>query len=186
MPDPANPFDSAFRTLIEILEALPFPYCLIGGLALGVWSAPRTTQDLDVLVAATGVRRQELIAALERRGLEMDRRWAEENPLLRDVQLRARHGAIPVDLLMPRDQYDETVLERRQRMRFHEMSLWVISPEDLILQKLRAGRPRDFEDALGVLVRQGSKLDSAYLREWAQKIGIREELGYCFEKAAEQ
>lgn len=48
---------------------------------------------------------------------------------------------------------------------------WVVSPEDFILQKLKVGRPRDFEDALSVLERSGKTLDRRYLQRWAGRIG---------------
>lgn len=53
------------------------------------------------------------------------------------------------------------------------------SAEDLILHKLFAGRPRDIEDAAGVVRRKGPELDWDYLRTWAGEFSVvpgREEL----------
>ncbi len=55
---------------------------------------------------------------------------------------------------------------------------WVVCPEDFILQKLKVGRPRDFEDALSVLERSEKSLDKRYLQRWAGRIGISAELEY--------
>lgn len=55
---------------------------------------------------------------------------------------------------------------------------WVVAPEDFILQKLKVGRPRDFEDALSVLERSGSQLVLPYLRRWARRLGVSGELEY--------
>jgi hypothetical protein len=55
---------------------------------------------------------------------------------------------------------------------------WVASPEDLILQKLKVGRPRDFEDAATVLARQHRQIDLEYLYLWAERLGIVGELNY--------
>ena len=41
----------------------------------------------------------------------------------------------------------------------------------MILMKLKAGRPRDFEDAVGVLVVQREMLDEAYMVDWARRLG---------------
>ncbi len=185
MPAPSKLFESAFRELIDTLESQPFPYCLLGGLALGLWAAPRATQDLDILAAVREQQRSQLIGALEGKGFEFDRQWAEDNPMIRTWHLRFRRGMIPVDLLLPRDVHDREVLERRRRLKLHELSLWVITPEDLVLHKLKAGRPRDFEDAVSVLVRQKTSLDLAYLNNWAQRLGITEELGYCLDQSTE-
>jgi hypothetical protein len=51
----------------------------------------------------------------------------------------------------------------------------VITPEDFVLQKLNAGRPRDFDDAIPFTFHR-EKLDHAYLNDWARRLGVREEL----------
>jgi len=52
------------------------------------------------------------------------------------------------------------------------------APEDLILQKLKVGRPRDFEDALSVLERSRKTLDFEYLKHWSGRLGLAVELDY--------
>jgi hypothetical protein len=47
----------------------------------------------------------------------------------------------------------------------------VCHPEDLILLKLLAGRPKDRIDVGDILFIQG-QLDEAYLREWASRLGV--------------
>jgi len=56
--------------------------------------------------------------------------------------------------------------------------LWFASPEDLIVMKLKAGRPHDFEDALSVLATQRGRLDERYMADWAARIGVYDELAY--------
>jgi hypothetical protein len=55
---------------------------------------------------------------------------------------------------------------------------WTVSLDDFILQKLKVGRPRDFEDAVSVVDRFQGKLDREYLEHWALKLGVKEELSY--------
>ena len=55
---------------------------------------------------------------------------------------------------------------------------WVVSAEDFIVQKLKVGRPRDFEDALSVIERSGKILNRRYLQRWAGLTGISAELHY--------
>ena len=45
-------------------------------------------------------------------------------------------------------------------------------------EKLKVGRPRDFEDALSVLERSGKSLDRRYLQRWAERTGVAAELKY--------
>jgi hypothetical protein len=60
---------------------------------------------------------------------------------------------------------------RRQRQQLNEASVWLVSPEDLILLKLIAHRPRDLADVADVLFMQGS-LDEQYMRHWAAKLNV--------------
>jgi hypothetical protein len=52
---------------------------------------------------------------------------------------------------------------------------WIVSPEDLILLKLLARRPRDLSDVGDVLFMSG-QLDETYMRHWAAELGIADEL----------
>jgi hypothetical protein len=54
-------------------------------------------------------------------------------------------------------------------------TIWLVSPEDLVLLKLLAARPRDLVDVSDVLFMQG-QLDLKYMRTWADKLGISAEL----------
>lgn len=163
---------------VDVLRACRMRYMLIGAVALSIWGRPRATLDLDFLVL-TNV---ENIPYLQRRArareFEVDEAWLEWNPLLRESQIRLLHGAIPVDILLPRDAHDQKALQRRCRRRLGKRMFWVTSPEDLILQKLKVGRPRDFEDAATVLARQHRQIDLEYLYLWAERLGILGELNY--------
>jgi len=72
---------------------------------------------------------------------------------------------------------DPFVLEQFARRRpLHSRQLgvttWVPSAEDIIVQKLRWGRPKDLEDARDVLTVQGPEnLDMDYIARWCQTHG---------------
>ena len=110
--------------------------------------------------------------------MTFDETWMKWNPLLRGFQLRFQFGGFAVDVLRPRDAHDEQVFKRKQRKRMDGRHYWLVSPEDFILQKLKVGRPRDFEDALSVLERSGKTMDKRYLQRWADRIGVSAELRY--------
>ena len=66
----------------------------------------------------------------------------------------------------------------KRKKRLKGRYYWVAAPEDFILQKLKVGRPRDFEDVLSVLERSGKGLDQVYLEKWSERLGITAELDY--------
>jgi hypothetical protein len=154
------------------------PYVLIGAWALVVWGRPRATNDLDFLVLVNEDNVDRLRNRLTQAGLEFDETWQEWNPMLRGFQLRFQLPGITIDILRPRDPHDRQVFQRKRKKRMDGSYYWVICPEDFILQKLKVGRPRDFEDAMSVMERRGKELDHAYLEQWARKLRVREELNY--------
>ena len=111
-------------------------------------------------------------------GFELDETWLKWNPMLRGIQRRFQLRGITVDLLRPRDVHDQHVFRRKRKRRMDGRYYWVVSAEDFIIQKLKVGRPRDFEDALSVLERYGKTLDKRYLQRWADRIGVSAELHY--------
>lgn len=87
-------------------------------------------------------------------------------------------GPVAVDLMRPRDAHDLACFRRKRRKRLGKRLWNLISPEDFVLQKLKVGRPRDFEDAVTVLEHLRKKLSFAYLKRWAKQLGILGELNY--------
>jgi hypothetical protein len=154
------------------------PHVLIGAWALAVWGRPRATNDLDFLVLVNEDNVDRLRSRLIQAGLELDETWQEWNPMLRGFQLRFQFQESTVDIMRPRDPHDQHVFQRRRKKRMDGRYYWVVSAEDFILQKLKVGRPRDFEDAVSVIARDRQRLDQAYLERWARKLGVREELSY--------
>jgi hypothetical protein len=153
-------------------------YVLIGAWALAVWGRPRATVDVDFLVLVNEEDLNRLGSVMTRAGMDLDETWLDWNPILRGYQLRFHYHSFTIDLLRPRDPHDQQIFQQRRKKRMDGQYYWVVAPEDFILQKLKVGRPKDFEDALSILEQLRDKLDLTYLEQWARKLGVREELDY--------
>jgi len=164
--------------VIDSLKGTTVPFMIIGAWALAVWGRPRATVDLDfqVMVDEQGLGRLE--EELIHEGFSLDETWLEWNPRLKDLQRRMQLQGVTVDLMRPRDVHDSRAYERGKKKKVAGRFCRVIAPEDFILQKLKLGRPRDFEDALSVLERSRKILDFEHLAEWAGRIGLIAEWGY--------
>ena len=110
--------------------------------------------------------------------MEIDELWQQWNPLLRGSQARLQYRGVSIDLLLPRDQHDEAIFRRLRKRRAAGRYYWVVSLEDFILQKIKVGRPRDFEDALSEVERFREKLGLKYLERWADRLHVSAELRY--------
>jgi predicted nucleotidyltransferase len=75
-----------------------------------------------------------------------------------------------VDLLIAKTPFEEQVLRRAVRIEIGPRAVPIASPEDLIVYKLLADRPRDREDIRAVLrtqARAGRSLDWRHVGQWA-------------------
>ncbi len=163
--------------IVDALRELRLPYMVIGAFALPAWGRPRATLDLDFIIQ-TGEVPKNLVTRLSDLGFHFDEEWDRYNPMIRAFHKRFRSGRIPVDVLLNRDEHDVAAFSRRKKKRFDSRYLWFPSAEDLLLQKLKVGRPQDFIDAAGIVERMRGRLDRRYLARWAKKLGITAELAH--------
>lgn len=95
-----------------------------------------------------------------------------------------------VGIFILKDQpFAQAEFERRQHTVVRqnpEQSLWLPSPEDIILQKLSWYRlgggvsDQQWRDILGVMKLQGDQLDFGYLWQWAETLELVQLLGRAF------
>ena len=168
---------------VTLLEELSIPYALVGALTLGVYGQGRATRDADLLIDGLPETLTTLRSHVGRLGFSVDEAWLQSNPGISDTHLRLMRHGIPVDLMLPRDEHDRSACKRRIERRFGKRSLWVVAPEDFILQKIKAGRPRDFDDVIPFFTEHREQLDHEYLNEWARRLGVREELDYLWSQS---
>lgn len=166
-----------FLDFTKHFEKCRIPYVLMGGLAVSAHGIPRPTHDLDFTILLDRNRLPELFHAAESLGYsvsdEYKRGWVDEvagMPLVR-VRQWVEGKAIDVDIFLTESKFQRSVIDRRIRLEVDGFPTSIVTPEDLILLKLIAGRPRDIGDIHDVFLAQG-QLDEAYMRHWAAELGV--------------
>lgn len=168
-------------TAVDALSTPPLPYCLIGALALGAYGRPRATHDVGLLILANSTMPCPYIEPLRAKEFAVASDWHDANPMAHDVVVRLAHPSapdFPLDLIFAISDLHKNTVARRKPIDLHGMQMPVSSAEDLILLKLTAGRPRDFDDVMGIVGNAGAPLDLDYLWSWAERLGLQSELHY--------
>lgn len=120
---------------------------VIGGYAVVQYAEPRFTKDLDLWISTNPENADAVFKALKEFGAPLDGMSAKD---FSEEGYFYQMGVPPVrvDILMgvPGVQFDEA-WERRVEIQFEDISVTIISKQDLILAKRAAGRPQDLLDA---------------------------------------
>lgn len=166
--------------LIEVIEKLQ-KFCekhklkiaFMGGIAVSVYGLPRTTYDVDGVILLGMDKLGAVLPRLKKMGFRYDQRSPVK--LIRGksfVSLLYRKYRVYVDIFLAQSDHEKLILSRAKRIKFNRNKICIVSPEDLILIKLQAGRERDTEDVREIILESAKKLDFAYLKKWAKKLGI--------------
>jgi hypothetical protein len=153
----------------------------MGGLAVRVYGISRPTFDIDVTVAIDPAKLRQVLEAIKPLGFITaeiyERGWVDRvagMPIVK-IQSWSRGHMIDVDLFLAESAFQVELLSRRRQVQANGFITWFVSPEDLVLLKLTASRPRDLGDVGDILFMQG-QLDEDYMRRWAKELKISERL----------
>jgi hypothetical protein len=160
--------EELFQRAIDTIEKARIRYLVYGGIALPAWGDVITTQDLDLLVQMDEGEAARLIGAYREAGFHVPDN--AEALFLIDTWTRASLGGRDVDIAWGATEFDTTALDRAVTVRLYDREVPIASAEDLILYKLAAYRRKDLAHVEDIILRQGSRLDVAYLRTWAERL----------------
>ena len=164
----------ALRDLCARLDGAGIAYMLTGSLAMSFYARPRMTRDIDLVIALEAAEAERLTGAL---GAEYHADAGAIAAALRGARpwnIIHLPSVVKIDLIPLKDTvYRRTEFERRRRIEFAAIPLWIVSVEDLILSKLewsRESRSEQQRRDVGLLLE--APLDRAYLDEWAARLGL--------------
>jgi hypothetical protein len=179
----------------DALEACGLQYVVGGSVASSVSGEPRTTMDVDFVVA---ISEADVDRVVERLAPAF---YIDAGAIRRAIRQRStvniihQQTGIKVDLFVAGGgPLDHRQLQRRRRVQVSEgpRYLYVHTPEDILLQKLRWFRmggetsDRQWRDILGLLIVQGQNLDLNYVRDGAEAVAVADLLARATREATER
>jgi hypothetical protein len=164
------------KLLTGRLEAAGLPYLITGSIAAGLYGQPRMTRDIDIVAVLHPPHAPRLPELL---GPE----FVCDAEAIRDAIARRgifsvvhREALQKVDIIVRDDRdYEIEKFERRRRVEVDGQSMWIISPEDLVLSKLvwaKTSRSElQFRDVRSIIALQ-PELDWPYMERWALRLTV--------------
>lgn len=168
---------TVIHDLVDVFDGMGLPYAIMGGIAVRAHGIPRPTYDVDFTLAVPRDRLAALFDAITDRGYTIPDQygggWVDTvggMPLVK-VRLFLEGRGVDADIFLVETAFQQEVIDRRVSSTIEGRSVWLVSPEDLILFTLVASRPRDLIDVGDILFTQG-RLDEPYLRRQAATLGV--------------
>lgn len=170
------PLRAPLAAVQALLDRLGGQGVIIGGVAVTALGAPRFTADIDVVVLVSVSGLPELLRAAEEFELlpriENAEQFARRNRVL---LLRHKPTGIAVDISLGILSFEVEVVERSQLRDMGGLTLRLPTPEDLIVLKAVAHRPKDMAD-IAAIAQVHANLDFAYIERWIGEFGAALEM----------
>ncbi len=166
-----EPFHAVIESLQRLLHQFNDRGVIIGGIAVGFLGKPRFTADVDAVFLLS---KQDIPQFLEyARGENIIPRIQNAEEFARKNRvLLLRHNPTETDIdislgILP---FEEEMVERGSTKSFANLSIRLPTPEDLIIMKAIAHRPKDLED-IRTIAEKYPDLDVERIREWVKSFG---------------
>lgn len=162
--------------VVRALEDAGIGYMVVGSLSSNSYGIPRSTQDADFVIEEAGPQ----IASLARRlpeSLILDPQVTFETVTgTNRLMIKRKRGRFKVELFLASDDpHDRERFRRRVRGETYGQTVWLPTPEDVIITKLRwskqGKRNKDVDDVRNVIAVQGDALDWEYIHRWCDAHG---------------
>ncbi len=159
-------FEKIICSISVELERQNIPYMLIGGQAVLLYGEPRLTRDIDITLGVDVDKLQNIISIVGNLALKILPENTE-NFVRETMVLPVIHEAtgIRIDFIFSLSPYERQAIAKAKKVRMLDRDVCFASPEDVIIHKIVAGRPRDMEDIRGILLKVPD-IDITYVRQW--------------------
>lgn len=164
------------KQITEILNKLSIPFLITGSIAYSVYSIPRATRDIDIILEISEYHVFKFIEAIQ------NNYYYSESTIRQEVKRKGMFNIIDlasgykIDLIvLSDDSFEQAKFNHRKSISVFGIEVPLISPEDLILSKLRWIQELESElhkrDIQALL--KNPDLDIKYIKSWCVKLQLK-------------
>jgi hypothetical protein len=170
-----------FEKLRAALEVAGIPYFVTGSFASSAHGIPRSTNDIDIVIAPSPLQMESLLRQFPEADFAIDRDDAFDalsRKSLFNVVDYATMWKIDFIIRQPTP-FDASRFARRGIVDIAVVMLYTASPEDILIIKLWRAKPGEsdlqIKDAAGIIQVQGENLDLGYVTRWIATLDLDEQ-----------
>lgn len=168
LPENFASLQAPLAALQRLLSRFDERGVVIGGVAIGFLGKPRMTVDIDAMFLLSVNDLPELLHAAKGEGIEprieSAEAFARKNRVL---LLRHVESGINIDISLGVLPFEEEMVERSTIHKIGSLSVRLPTPEDMIILKAVAHRPKDLLD-IQAIVDSHPNLDHARIEQWVK------------------
>ncbi len=166
------------KQIASRLRAADIRYMLTGSMAMAIYTVPRMTRDIDLVIECRSEDAAR-IAALFEADCYVDVESIREASIRRSMfNIIHTEWIIKADFIVRGDEeYRLVEFDRKRQFEIEGTPIWVVAPEDLILSKLKWAKDSNSElqrRDVQVLAKSGTGLDWDHLQIWAERLGVKD------------
>lgn len=166
------------HVVTKALEQAQIPYMITGSFASNYYGTPRTTGDIDFVIAADPSQLKILTQQLQQKGY-----YAQVEDALDAWRNNSMFNAIDdsmawkIDFIMRKPGiFSQEAFQRRVPGEIQGAAITISTVEDLIIAKLdwakQGESPRQVEDVVNVLKVSTELIDRNYVEKWVTDLGL--------------
>ena len=152
-----------------MFDGIEIPYMIIGGQATLLYGEPRLTLDIDLTLGVGPERLSDVLRGIQNEGWQV--LVEDTESFVRDTLVLPcldTESNIRIDCIFSFSPYESEAIARAVEIDIDGTMVKYASPEDLVIHKIVAGRPRDLEDVRGVLLKR-ENIDEVYITNWLSR-----------------
>ena len=163
------------KRVCSSLEEFNIPYMISGSIALNIYSIPRMTRDIDIVVELQDDRIDEFTNLFP--NSYFDREVIKEEIRRKGMfNIIDHQTGFKIDFIIRKEsEYFNLAFQRRQRIKELDTELWVIRPEDLIIAKLiwiqQYQNEKQLFDIENLLL--NPDVDINYIKTWCNNLNLK-------------
>jgi hypothetical protein len=162
-------FEDLIVRIARALKDGSLPYMIIGGQAVLLYGTPRLTKDIDITLGVSVDALAKTVEIIRRAGLEIIPESFEDFVAKTFVlPTKDQSTGIRVDFIFSYSLYERQAINRANPVFLQGTALMFASVEDVLVNKIFAGRPRDIEDARSIILKNPD-FDREYTMKWLRE-----------------